>query len=123
MLTNIVTNWHSAGVLLSISAIITFIISTMKNSILRKYIWDKLGSAQIFLAPVLALIGFAFTVTPFSAKTVVMAIVTGAGATYLANLLKAIRGISGLGTVWCQILDFFGGLLGKPSESLLSNRK
>ena len=114
MLLGLVTSWKTMGTPVKITAIIFLLIATMKNSFARKYVWDKLGWAKILVAPVLSMIAFAVTISPFNLKTVVLALVFGAGASYLANVVKAIREIPGLGTVWVQVMDWIGNLLGKP---------
>lgn len=103
---------------LKIAGGITLILSTMKVSFLKP-IWDKLGDAQAWAAPVLGLIsGLLMTAVDgnFTWAAVSAYVFSGAGAIILHELLDTIKSIPKLGTGWVTVIEVIKSLLGSPKK-------
>jgi len=116
MLLKIVTDWKTLGWSAGVVALLTLIVSTMKNSVLRGLIWDKLGWAKVFVAPVLGIAMFLIGMQSFSWGAVLLGFTSGVGAIALHQLLDGLKAIPGLGSGFVKLIDFLGGLLKKPPE-------
>ena len=121
-----IKNFKSASLMLKISMIIMLIIGFTKVSIVRP-LWDKLGKAKVWAAPLLSLIGaFASTVMTgekLTASVIFTFLVSGAGAVALYELLDSIRAIPGIGAVYIAIIDFLKSILGGAPKSPQMNMK
>ena len=106
----------SMGWQVGVSALLAVLISTTKNSLLKQYVWDKLGAFKVMVAPALAMIMVALTVSPFNAKAVLLALVTGAGAIAIHELLDAVKSLPMVGEKWKEIIDVIGKFLGRKTE-------
>lgn len=96
-----------------VAAICLLVVGSMKVSFLRP-LWDKLGAAKVFLAPVLAIIGGILSLPEISVAGVMAYMFAGAGAIALAEVLKAVKEIPGIGPVYVAVIDLISGLLKKP---------
>lgn len=103
---------------LKISSICLLIIASMKVSVLRTFFWDKLGAAKAFVAPLLGLVSgllaSVFSGGPFTWANMFAYLITGAGALILHELLDALKGLPGIGSVYVAIIDFLSKMLGAP---------
>ena len=103
-----------------IALVVRFVISSMKVSILRQWIWDKLpGWAKYCIAPVLTLVIVLVSVqfpSPVTFMSVLKAIgfglFSGAGAIALHSLLCYIESLPGINSVVKGIVGFLANLLG-----------
>lgn len=98
-----------------IALLITLIIGSMKVTALRQLIWDKLGAAKAWLAPILGLILGVLTLMQGGHLTLagVLAWVSaGAGALILHELLDSIKKIPGIGAAWVGFIDLIMSYLG-----------
>ena len=79
----------------SMIAVITLLVSSMKVTVFRQLVWDKLGGAKVLAAPVLSLlmvvIGALATGQKFSFGVLLVALTTGAGALALHEVLDAVK--------------------------------
>lgn len=101
---------------LKVSAIILLVVASMKVSILRLYVWDKLGGFKAVVAPLLGLaaglIANFGNGQPLSLAGLLAYVLAGAGAIALHELLDALKGIPGAGEVYRSVIDFLMRLLG-----------
>lgn len=97
------------------STVIMIIVGSMKVSFLRP-LWTKLGSLQIWVAPILGFLGglaTAFTgQDKFSWAIVIAYTVAGAGAGHVHELLDLVKKVPGLGDVYMTIIDVIMEILG-----------
>lgn len=112
---------HSFGglnMMAKIAAIITLLISSMKVSFLLPY-WEKLGSLQIWVAPILGLaVGFMSLGKDITFASAFAYMSAGLGAVYLHEILDKIKLIPGLGQVYIAIIGIIEGLLGGADKSV-----
>lgn len=104
------------GTPLTIACICLLVIASVKVSFLDSLLWDKLGYAQAFVAPVLGLV-VGFIMLGVNGTTLTLAAVftflgSGAGAVGLHELLDAVKGIPGLGTAYVNIITAIENFLG-----------
>ncbi len=106
--------------MLKISTVIMLIIASMKVSFLNTNVWSKLGSAQVWVAPVLGLIGGALSLgtgaTPVSAASIFAYVTAGAGAVFLHEILDSVKAIPGIGAIYVTIINLVEGALGGPAS-------
>ena len=103
------------GVLGAVAAGLTLLISTMKNSLISQYTWDKLPAwSKVFVAPVLSLIAAAIVVTPFSLKTVGVSLLMGSASIALHDVLDSVKKMPGIGKTWLKVIDVLGKVLRNP---------
>lgn len=112
--------------MLKVAAIITLIIASMKVSILNTWIWSKLGAAQVWVAPVLGLIGGILSLGQGSAGITMAGVLAyvsaGAGAVVIHELLDSVKAIPGLGAVYVSVIGIIEGLLGGGSPLLVAKK-
>jgi hypothetical protein len=100
---------------LKIASIIMLIISSMKVSLLRKLLWDKLGDGlKPWIAPLLGLIAGILGLASdgeITLATVFAYISAGAGAIILHELLDSVKKIPGIGPVYQTIIDLIQAAL------------
>lgn len=102
------------GTAVKVSAIIALIISSMKVSFLSP-LWDKLGSAKVYVAPVLGLVaGLLGFLGPaqITWASLIAYIMTGGGAVFLHEILDSIKSIPGLGGWYLTVISIIEGALG-----------
>lgn len=104
------------SMLMKLSAVITLVIASMKVGILKDVIWDRLGAAQVWIAPLLGLLAGvaglgagAQNVTP---HLVFAYVIAGGGAVFLHELLDSLKAVPGLGPVYIKAIDVVDGALG-----------
>lgn len=99
-----------------ISGIILLLIASMKVSFLRP-LWDKLGNAKSWAAP---LLGMALGIVSLSMSgqlTLAGAFAyffAGAGAILISELLELVKAIPGIGAGWLVAINWLKGMLGAP---------
>lgn len=114
-----VSDWKSLGWQLGLAALITLLISSMKNSMLRGWIWDKIPNwLKLFMAPLLSILAFALMSGNFSAATLAAAITTGVGSQYLHEMLDALKGAPFVGEKWSWLVDAIGSILKAPPKKV-----
>lgn len=104
---------------LQISVIIMLIISSMKVSLLRDLIWDRLGVLKAWVPPFLGLAAGLLGLAGDGSLTFAEAFAymsAGAGAIILHELLNTIKAIPGLGKVYIQVIDLIQLALRPPSK-------
>jgi hypothetical protein len=114
-ISTIFNSWAAWSVTAKISGILFLAVGSIKNSIISKYTWDKLGKFKFIVAPAFSLIAHLIIVSPFTWNTVWLALTTGICSGFLADLLDAIKVIPGIGTTWVKIVTWIGSLLGKSA--------
>jgi len=113
-----VYTWQSLGWQAGLSAVIVVFIGLIKNSLFRKYLWDKFPKYIKFLVPaLLSLAVVLLGVTDWSANAVILTMTTGVGAMALHQLFKAVKEIPGVGPKVGGFLDWVGKWLKKPEET------
>lgn len=115
MLLKAVGDFKSLGWQAGLSALVMILIASMKVSLLRQYVWDKLGWFKVFVAPVLSLvvvfIGLFLTGQPFTMQAFVVAMVTGAGAVALNEMLDGVKNAPGVNSVIVFVANLLKSLL------------
>ena len=104
---------------LKIASIVLLIIASMKVAVVRNLIWDRLGAAKAFVAPVLGLIVGLLSMAAEGNVTVagVFAyLFAGAGALAIHELLDAVKGIPGIGQKYIQVCEFISKIFGGKKE-------
>lgn len=117
-LMKVVTDWKSFGWQMGLMALITLLLSTIKNSFLRGLIWDKLGSMKVFAAPALSLIIVLLGMNEWNLGGVFVALTTGMGAVALHQVFDAIKAMPGIGSIPLAAADMLGKLLKAPDKKV-----
>lgn len=98
---------------LKVAGIAAILISTLKVSILRELIWEKLGNAKAWAAPLLGLIfGIASLGSDLSWASALAYMSAGAGAIILHELLDSVKTVPGIGSVWLSVIEVIQKILG-----------
>lgn len=98
---------------LKIAGIAAILISTLKVSVLRELIWDKLGNAKAWAGPLLGLIfGLASLGSELNWASALAFVSAGAGAIILHELLNTVKAIPGIGSVWLSVIEVIQKILG-----------
>lgn len=88
------------------AAVIALIISSMNVTVLNQWIWQKLGNFQIWLAPVLGLVGGLINVyNGGNWSDVLSYAVAGGGAVFVHELLDLIKVLPGIGSLWVSLIN------------------
>jgi len=99
-----------------VAGIIMLVVGSMKVTVLNQWIWSKLGSLQVWLAPALGLIGGYLTSlttgTPVNFASLMAFLAAGVGATYLHEILDLVKAIPGLGAIYVSIINAIENLPG-----------
>lgn len=106
-----VSGWKDMPIQFVLSGVVALLVSSLKVDFLRTYLWDKLGSFKVFLAPALSLLGALLAVQPFTWATFWAALTTGAGAIALYEIFKALKALPGVSPLLAKVIDFLSGLL------------
>jgi hypothetical protein len=118
MMMKAIGDYKALGWQAGMSMIVMLIIASMKNSALRSMIWDKMKWGKVFVAPVLSLILVIAAQLkgghPVDFKSLMLAMVTGAGALALHEILDGIKYLPGVGPMWVSLIDLIGKFLKKP---------
>lgn len=98
-----------------LAALIMVLISSMKNTLLRQWIWSKIPEwAKMLVAPLLSLIAFALAMgKDFSGAAFWAAVTTGVAAVYMHELLDGLKSAPFIGEKWKWLVDAIGTLFGK----------
>lgn len=96
-----------------VASICLLLVASMKVSFLAP-LWDKLGAAKVFVAPVLALVGGLLSMGQITMAGAIAYMLAGAGAVALHQMLDAIKAIPGLGSMYVAVIDLVSSLLKKP---------
>lgn len=113
-----IKTWGGLAALLRIAAIIALIIASMKVTIINKLVWSKLGSFQVYVAPVLGLVGGLLSIGvkgPVTLASVFTYVSAGAGAVFLHEILDSVKAIPGLGAIFVSAINAVEGTLGGPA--------
>lgn len=106
--------------LLKISAVITVILASMKVSFMRDLVWDKLGAAKAWAAPILGLIVGILNLATAGGHITLPAILAyvsaGAGAIILHELLDTLKAVPGIGPKWVEIISVISAFTGGNSK-------
>lgn len=106
---------------LKLSALITLIVSSMKVSVIRQKIWDKLGPAKAWVAPALGLaagvLGLGAGGAPLTLASAVAYVSAGAGAILLHELLDSVKEVPGVGKAYGRVIDAAKKSLGGQASS------
>lgn len=98
-----------------LSVIITLLVSSLKVAPVTRYLWSRLGWAQVLVAPALALaaglVALSAAGAPVTLPVLLAYLTAGAGSVFLHELLDALKGAPGLGPVFVKVLDFVESFL------------
>lgn len=94
-----------------LAAILTLIISSMKVSFLKP-LWDKVGSAKVWVAPVLSLIVGIVSLEHITGPGILVYLSAGVGSIAIHEVLDLVKKIPGLGPIWVSIISMISSLLG-----------
>lgn len=115
-LMKVATDWKAFGWQAGLIALITLLLSTLKNSFLRTYLWDKLGPCKVFAAPILSMLAIFIGMGEFSWAGALVGITTGGGAIALHQMLDGVKKMPGVGSVALSMADLLGKLLKAPPK-------
>jgi len=104
--------------MLKISAVIVLIIASMKVSIINQYVWSKLGTYQIWVAPVMGLIAGLLSVAgggPVTLGKLFAYVAAGGGAVFMHEILDMVKTIPGLGAIYVTVINLIETSLGGPA--------
>ena len=113
----VIGDWKNIGWQAGLAALLMLLLGTMKNSLLRKWLWDKIPQwGKVLVAPILSIIIFALGMPKFGGPELIAALTTGAAAVYLHQLVKGLSEAPFVGGVMKSVLEFVAKLLKKPEE-------
>lgn len=102
------------------AAIIALLVSSLKVTVLRKYVWSRLGAAQVLVAPLLALaaglLGLGSGGAPLTPAAVVAYLTAGGGAILLHELLDAAKRVPAVEAAYSKAVDTLKRLLPSPPD-------
>lgn len=93
---------------LKLALLISLLISSMKVTVLRTLIWDKLGAFKVWAAPILGLIAGLLGVYgegDFSLAKAFAYMSAGAGAIIVHELLDSVKALPKIGKVYVTIIE------------------
>lgn len=103
-----------------ISVAIVLVIATMKVTFLNRIIWSKLGTAQVYVAPILGLLAGVLSLgspgAAVTAASIFAYLTAGAGAVFLHEILDSMKGLPGLGAIYITIINLVETALGGPAN-------
>lgn len=106
-----------------VAAICFVLVGSMKVTFLRGLIWDRLGSAKAWVAPVLALIGGIMNMETITLPAILAYMGAGAGAIVLNQLLDLIKAMPGIGAFWIMVIDMIAKVTGgKTAEEVKAEK-
>jgi len=112
----IITDWKELGWKAGLLALITLLLSTLKVSLLRTWLWDKLGDLKVFAAPVLGMIAVFLSMQEFSWAGALTGFTTGMGAIAFHQMLDALKKRPALGAIPRTIIYFLSSILKAPPK-------
>jgi hypothetical protein len=102
---------------MKITSIVLLLMASMKVSLLKP-LWQRLGGAQAWLAPLLGLVVGVVSMNPFSWAGLVAYVSAGVGAIAAHELLDGLKKIPKLGPVYVRVIEITERLLGgKPKPA------
>ena len=112
-------DWKKLGWQAGLAGVFTVLLSTMKNSLLRAWLWDKVPEwGKVLVAPILSIAIFALAMgSAFDVKAFVAALTTGVAAVYLHQLLDGLKKAPFIKDWMKSVIDFIAKLLKKPEAS------
>lgn len=116
---DVIEGFGGVSTVLQISIIIMLIISSMKVSLLRDLIWDRIGALKAWIPPLLGLVAGLLGLYGEGDLTLASALAymsAGAGAIILHELLNTVKAVPGIGPVYVQIIDLIQLAL-RPKKS------
>lgn len=117
---NALKSFGGAPAMVKITIILMLVVGSMKSTLLRKLVWDRLGKAKVWVAPILGIIAGVLepllTGQHVTLQSVLIFMTTGFGAVLLFNLLESIKGIPKLGPLYVSLINFIESLLGGKTK-------
>jgi len=114
--TKVVADWKDMGWKAGLLALITLLLSTLKVSFLRAFLWDKLGDLKVFVAPMLGMAAVFLSMQEFSWAGALVGFTTGMGAIALHQMLDALKNRPKLGSIPRMIVNFLSSILKAPPK-------
>lgn len=113
------TDWKALGWQAGLMALLVLIVSTFKNTLLRKWLWDWAGEAKSVIPYVLAMLIclLAIPQADWSFATVLLALTTGGGAVALHQLLDSLKAAPWIGEKYKWIVELIGKWAKKPADA------
>lgn len=117
---NALKSFGGAPTMVKITIILMLVVGSMKSTILRKLVWDRLGKAKVWVAPILGILAGILepllTGQKITLQNVSLFMTSGLGAVLLFNLLESLKGIPKLGPLYVSLINFIESLLGGKSK-------
>lgn len=112
-------DWKAIGWQAGLAGVLTVLLSTMKNSLLRAWLWDKVPEwGKVMVAPLLSIAIFALGMgAAFDVKAFFAALTTGAAAVFLHQFLDGLKKAPFIKEWMKSVIDFLAKLLKKPEAS------
>ena len=97
--------------------IVRVLISTLKVSIFRKWVWDKLGEiSKLLVPPILGVLLAIVTLPNLGWQTILAGFTAGALGIAVHHLLKVIEGLPGISSTVKILVGLASKLLGGPKQ-------
>lgn len=113
----VIGDWKQLGWQAGLAALLMLLLGTMKNSLLRKWLWDKIPQwGKVFVAPLLSMLIFFLSMDKFGWPEVAAAITTGGAAVYLHQIVKGLADAPFVGATIKAVLELVAKMLKKPAE-------
>lgn len=111
-----IESWRSLGWQVGLSGVLAVFISTLKNSFIRRWVWDRLGWSKVLVAPALSLIIVILSVKPLTFSAVILAIFVGAGAIFIHEMLDSLKDAPFVKRPYNKVIEILASLLKKPKN-------
>lgn len=97
-----------------ISAVLMLLVSSMKVSFLNQLIWNRLGAAKAWIAPLLALVIGVLRLGPgeLTLAGVTTYLLAGTGAVFLHEFVDSFKQVPWAGRIYQAAIDRLSKLLG-----------
>ena len=113
--------WKEMGWQAGLAALMTVLLSTLKNSLLRAWLWDKIpASVKVFVAPILGIFIFALGMGQFDAKIFWAGLTTGVASVYLHQVFEALKQAPWIGEKFKGVIAWIASLLKKPESKAVN---
>lgn len=121
-----IQSWGGIPMMAKVAGVILLLVASMKVSFLKPY-WDKLGSLQAWVAPILGLIagilGLGSGGAPITLASIFAYMSAGAGAVVLHELLDTVKAVPGIGPLWVSVIAIIESSLGGTKDPMLIDKK